>query len=145
VGELVEELWQIPTVDAHEHLPAEKDHIEKPGPDFYTLFEHYCQADLRSAGADEETLDMLENRKGSLKDRWEAFKPLYEAIRTGSYARSARLVMSDLLEIDCLDDDTYPKVGRRLKELRTPGEYDRVLRDRCNIAACIECWKLGEE
>lgn len=142
VAELVEELEQIPTVDAHEHLPTEAEHLEKPGPDFFSLFEHYCQNDMRAAGASPEDLAFLADRDQPLEERWERFSPLLDAIRTGSYARAALITMRDLLEVEELNEATYPEVGERLKDLRQSGEYDRVLRERCNIQACIECWQL---
>ncbi|MBS3763159.1 MAG: hypothetical protein KGZ25_07655, partial [Planctomycetes bacterium] len=144
VGEIEDELWEIPTVDAHEHLPAEKEHIQGKA-DFYHLFEHYCQGDLVAAGATQEDLEFLSDRDRPLEERWQKFRPLFRAIRTGAYARSALLAMRDLLGVEELNGDSYVKVGEQLESLRAEGEYDFVLREKCNIAACIDCWQLGAE
>jgi len=141
--ELFEELEALPTVDAHEHLVAEAECLKKEA-DFYTLFEHYCPGDLVAAGASEQEMAMFADRKVSQEDRWARFRPYLSRIRTGSYARAAFIVIRDLLGLPDLDDDTYAEVGRRLRALRQPGVYQKVLRERCNIATCIQCVQLQD-
>ena len=34
--------------------------------------------------------------------------------------------------------------GEKLRALRPDGEYAEILRKRCNLAACVQCWHLGE-
>jgi len=143
VGDLFAELEQIGTVDAHEHLPTEASRMGADR-DFYSLFQHYCSGDLVAAGATDEDRQAFGNRELPIEQRWARFRPFLEAIRTGSYARSALIVVRDLLELDDLNDETYQAVGERLRAMNQPGVYDRVLRDRCNIVACIQCWRLGE-
>ena len=139
--EIFEELTGIPTVDAHEHLPPENDHLAEAH-DFYSLFEHYCLADLVAAGAAPAELALFANRELPLDERWQKFSPFFNAIRTGGYARSALWVVRDLLDLPDLNDETYAEVGRRLQALQKPGLYDVILRERCNLAACIDCWYL---
>ena len=139
--EIFEELTGIPTVDAHEHLPPENDHLAEAH-DFYSLFEHYCLADLVAAGAAPAELALFANRELPLDERWQKFSPFFSAIRTGGYARSALWVVRDLLDLPDLNDETYVEVGRRLQALQKPGLYDAILRERCNLAACIDCWYL---
>ena len=143
VGELFEELEQIGTVDAHEHLPTEESAL-KEDKDFFSLFKHYCRGDIVAAGATDEDIAFLEDRNQPLKDRWERFKPFLSAIRTGGYARSALTVMRDILGLEDLTDDTYEAVGEKLGEMNKPGLYDHILKERCNIAACLQCWQLGQ-
>ena len=142
VAELFAELEQIGTVDAHEHLPTEAWCMQQKR-DFFSLFEHYCRGDLVAAGATDEDMAFFADRDKPEDQRWQRFKPLLSAIRTGGYARSALIVVHDLLGFDDLNDDTYKAVGEKLREMNRPGLYDYVLRERCNIAACIECWCLG--
>ncbi len=40
--DLLEEIRNTPTIDAHEHLPPEEERLKEPR-DFYSLFQHYCQ------------------------------------------------------------------------------------------------------
>ena len=116
VCELFEELEQIGTVDAHEHLPTEES-VLKEDKDFFTLFKHYCRGDLVSAGATEEDIAFLEDHNQPLNDRWERFKPFLSAIRTGGYARSALIVVREILGLDDLNDDTHEAVGEKLREM----------------------------
>jgi predicted TIM-barrel fold metal-dependent hydrolase len=142
-SELCEEIAAIPTVDAHEHLVPEAEALGKPA-DFYSLFEHYCPGDLVAAGAGETEIKEFGDRNLPEAARWERFKPYLSRIRTGSYACSALIVVRDLLGLPGLDDGTYAEVGRRLRALRQPGLYQRILRERCNIAACIQCVQLKD-
>jgi uncharacterized protein len=141
--DLYEELCATPTIDAHEHLPTEAETLKRPA-DFYALFEHYSQADLVSAGATPDDLAFWQNRENPLDERWQRFRPFLAAIRTCSYARSALLTIRDVLGIADLNDDTYAAVGEALAAMNRPGLYDALLRDRCNIRACIQCWHYGE-
>ncbi len=139
--DIFEELCGIPTVDAHEHLPPEKEHLAEAH-DFYSLFEHYCKADLVAAGATPTELAFLANRDLPLEERWQKFQLFFSAIRTGSYARAALWVVRDILDLVDLNDETYAEAGARLQALQKPGLYDTILRERCNLAACIDCWYL---
>lgn len=144
VRDLLDELEAIPTVDAHEHLPTEAARLTETR-DFYSLFQHYCSGDLVAAGATGEDLQCWGDRKRPLKERWLRFKPFLSAIRTGGYARSALIVIRDLLEFPDLTDETFEGVSQKLQEMNKPGLYDEILKKRCNISACIECWCLGNE
>jgi uncharacterized protein len=141
--DLLSEIEGIKAVDAHEHLPTEESYIAKPA-DFYTLFEHYCRADLVAAGARDGDLKQWGDRSRPSSERWTSFAPYLSRIRTGGYARAALLVVRDILGIPDLTEDTYEEVGRALSELHRPGLYDEILRERCGLAACIQCWHLGE-
>ncbi len=141
--ELMEELGRIPTVDAHEHLPTEGSYLELPA-DFYSLFEHYCRGDLIAAGARDEDLAQWKDRSKPVAERWRSFSPYLSKIRAIGYARAPLIVIRDVLGIPDLTADTYEDVGRALADLRRPGLYDEILRHRSNLAACIQCWHLGE-
>ena len=141
-ADILDELVHLPTVDAHEHLPTEASRMDTPR-DFFSLFQHYCTGDLVAAGATGEDMAAFANRELPLVDRWERFSPFLSAIRTGAYARAALIFVRDVLGFPDLNGDTFEAVSEKLQEINTPGLYDRILRDRCNIAACIECWCLG--
>ena len=142
--ELYELLCATPTVDAHEHLPNEAEALKRQM-DFFSLFEHYCQGDLVAAGVRDEDFAFLRDREKPLLERWQRFKPFFSAIRTGGYARAALLFIRDVLGFEDLDDSTVEAISQALKEQNKPGLYERILRQRCNLAACVECWILGVE
>jgi predicted TIM-barrel fold metal-dependent hydrolase len=139
--DLLEEIRNTPTIDAHEHLPPEEERLKEPR-DFYSLFQHYCQADLVAAGATPADMALFADRSRPLNMRWERFRPFLGRIRTGSYARAALIVVQDLLGCDDLNDTTFESVSGQLQGINTPGLYDRILRERCNLAACIQCFCL---
>jgi len=140
--DIFEELKLMRTVDAHEHLPTEESRV-KQELDCFDLFEHYCVGDLVAAGATDADFGFWRDKEKPLADRWARFKPFFSAIRTGGYARSVLIVVRELLGYADLDDSTYEGVSQRLQEGNTPGVYDRILREKCNLAACIQCWQLG--
>jgi len=142
-GQLLAEMEQTPTIDAHEHLVPESEHCQKEM-DFYSLFEHYCPSDLVAAGASEQQMAEFADRSLPEEQRWQTFKPFLERIRTGSYARAALWAMHGLLGVEDLTDDTYEDVGERLRAMNKPGLYEYVLRERCNLAACIQCVQLKD-
>ena len=142
--EILDELRAIPTVDGHEHLPPESERVTK-NLDFFSLFEHYCKGDLIATGATDEDMKFWCDREQPEHERWQTFKPFLSRIRTGSYARSALIVVRDLLELPDLNDDTFVQVGERLREGNTPGIYDRILRQRCNLLTSIQCVGLGRK
>jgi uncharacterized protein len=141
--DLLAEIEAITTIDAHEHLPPEESRLKEPR-DFYSLFEHYCADDLMSCGATPADMTLFADRTVPLETRWARFRPFLSKIRTGGYTRSALIVVRDLLGFDDLNDDTYEAVSTKLQEINKPGLYDAILRDRCHIAACIQCWRLDQ-
>lgn len=141
--DILAEIEGTPTIDAHEHLPPEGTRLKEPR-DFYSLFQHYCSADLVSCGATKEDMAAFADRSLPLVERWNRFRTFLSRIRTGAYARSALIVIRDMLGFEDLNDDTFEAVSAKLEEINTPGLYDRILRDRCGLAACIQCGCLGK-
>jgi hypothetical protein len=130
---LFEEFKRIPTVDCHEHLPPEADHLRAPK-DITWLFSHYCTADLSGAGlplgkGQKEVFDSTR----PLMPRWRKLKPAFEAIRYGSYAYPALAYVRDVLGFEDIDDRTVEAISERLQADSKPGLYRRILVDLCNI------------
>ena len=143
-GDIFQELESIPTIDAHEHLPTEESRIDKQV-DCFNLFNHYCIGDLISAGAKEEDLAFWSDKTMSLEERWQRFKPFFLDIKTGAYARSALIYIKEVLGFDDINDETYIYISHKLQESNKPGLYNKILREKCNIKACIQCWQYGEK
>jgi hypothetical protein len=142
--DILEELKTIPTVDAHEHLPPEKKRC-KLKLDFYSLFEHYCQMDLLSVGATKEELNMWEDRSRSIDERWQSFKKYLDPIRTTGFGRSAMLTLKHVVGFDDLTDENYQEVSQSIQEGNRIGRYDEILKEKCNIVACIHCQTYDPE
>ena len=64
---LIEAMTDMPVVDAHEHLPPEKVRVAQEV-DVFTLFGHYTQTDIESAGMTQAEYDWLQDPSQSLKN-----------------------------------------------------------------------------
>ena len=133
---LMEVMWQMDIVDAHEHLPPE--HVRTSGPvDALTLFAHYTRTDLVTAGMQPEGYDRMLNPEIPLDERWQLIRPHLENIRYGSYARPAFLAAKEFYGFDDINDETYRPLSERMEAENTPGIYTRILRDKCNIRVAL--------
>ena len=133
---LLKEISALPVVDAHEHLPPERNRTSAPV-DVFTLFSHYTQTDLESAGMKQEQYDRMQDASVSLDERWELFEPFWQHIRYGSYSRAALIAAREFYGCDDISRDTYQFISERMAAANTPGIYDRILRQKCNIRACL--------
>ena len=70
----VEALEQMTVIDGHEHLPLEKDRLNQ-NLDAFSLFSHYCQWDLWSAGMDWDTRVRVLQGDEDLAWKWKEFAP----------------------------------------------------------------------
>lgn len=134
----------VQVIDAHEHLVPERQRVQRQV-DFSILFAHYTSADLLSAGMQPEIYQrMISDQTMPVEEKWEAFREFYPMIRLGSYARPARIWLRDVLGLDDLNEGNYREVSERLQANNTPGLYDRILRQKCNIRCAIvdnsECY-----
>jgi len=136
-------------IDCHEHLPPERQRTDTPQ-DVFTLFSHYTQNDLLSAGMDRAGYDGVLPRADKLPEyeslfdhsiplehRWRTFEPYWRRIRFGSYARAAILTAKQVYAVDDINERTYQILSERIDAENTPGVYRRILCDRCRIAVAL--------
>ncbi len=133
--QLIEAMAEMPVIDAHEHLPPEAQRVAQDV-DLFTLFGHYTQTDLESAGMTQEQYDWLQDPSQDLDERWELFEPFYQRIRHTSYTRAARLAAQRFYGLD-ISRETYAGITARMKQANVPGIYRRVLADGCNIRVAL--------
>jgi len=133
---LIAEFEQWAIIDCHEHLPPESERIETQV-DVFTLFSHYTHGDLNVAGMPECDYQALFDRRIPLETRWALFAPYWEQIRWGSYARAALLAAQRFYDIGDIGDQTYAALSEAIQHNNSPGLYDRVLDDACNIRTCL--------
>ena len=139
---LIEAMGQMRIIDCHEHLPPESERTGTQQ-DVFTLFSHYTRCDLFSSGMDRN--DPVNRREHAgllnpdepLEKRWARFRPYWQHIRYGSYARAAILSAKLLYDIDDINDDTYAELSHRIAAENTAGIYERVLCDKCRIATAL--------
>lgn len=133
---LVKELAKLEIVDCHEHLPPERERVAAEV-DVFTLFSHYTRHDLAVAGMSEAQYQGLYNHEVPLARRWAAFEPFWEQIRWASYARAALLAAKRFYGADDISAATAEAISEAMQKANTPGLYDRVLRQACNIRTAL--------
>ncbi len=137
---LYDAMAEMEIIDCHEHLGPERNRVATPV-DVFTLFSHYTSGDLRVAGMSQTDFQSLSDQSIPLEQRWATFRPYWEQIRWGSYARAALLAAQKFYGVDDINDETYELVTERIQQANTPGIYQRVLGDACNIrVALTQCF-----
>ncbi len=135
---------EIPLVDAHDHLPSEEEWlgatpsstISPPQlqrePDFSSLL-GYSYGDLVSAGMPKDAL-----RSGmSSADKWARVSAFWERVRGMGSGILCRRALTLFCGVDDLEETTIPIVEERIKALRVPGTYRRLLKEKFNFSACV--------
>ena len=133
---LVAELAKLEIIDCHEHLGPERNRVAAQV-DVFTLFAHYTRGDLAVAGMSDTEYQSLFNRDIPLARRWRAFEPFWEQIRWGSYARAALLAARKFYAAEDINAKTCEAISDAMQKANTPGLYERVLRDACNIRTSL--------
>ena len=133
---LIDAMQQMAIIDAHEHLPPERDRTSAKV-DALWLFAHYTRTDLVCAGMDPDDYARLTDPDIPLKKRWRMFRPFLPAIRYGSYARPAFIAAKTFYGADDINDKTYEAITERMRAQNKPGIYRRILRDTCGIRVCL--------
>ena len=126
--------WEI--IDCHEHLGPEAERVQKTV-DVFTLFSHYTHGDLNVARMSEQDYQSLFNHHIPLEERWAVFAPYWEQIRWGSYARAALLAAERFYGVDDINAATYVLLSEAMQKANTPGIYERVLKEACNIRTAL--------
>ena len=123
-------------IDCHEHLGPEANRVATPV-DVFTLFRHYTRGALVVAGLTQALYDSLFDQKMPIENRWALFAPYWEQIRWGSYARAALLAAKRFYGFDDINESTYIPLTEAIQKNNTPGLYERVLKDACNIRTAL--------
>ena len=110
---LLEAMGNMEIVDAHEHLPPE--HVRTSAKvDVLTLFAHYTRTDLVTSGMKPDDYEKVIDTEGPLDERWKLFRPYFEHIRYGSYARPAMIAAKEFYGFDSINDDNYRQISERM-------------------------------
>ena len=133
---LLEAMENMEIVDAHEHLPPE--HVRTGAKvDVLTLFAHYTRTDLVTSGMKPDDYEKVIDTEGPLDERWKLFRPYFEHVRYGSYARPALMAAKEFYGFDHINDDNYRQISQRMQDQNTPGIYHRILREKCKIRVAL--------
>jgi uncharacterized protein len=132
---LFEFMSDIPVVDAHEHLPAESLYLAN-GCDVFNFLTQYTGSDLSSAGMTKAVYDVIGDRNISILDRWRVFKPYWESVKYGSFARTAILTAHLFYNVSDINEDTIVELHQKRSHLHVSGIY-RAIRNAGNIKYTI--------
>lgn len=138
--ELYQAIIELPVVDAHEHLPSEREYLRAEYSGLNLFAGGYIWHDLESAGLSPEFKATMRNGGARpVSEWWPSIKPYWEQVRHTSYARALRITARDLFSIPDIDDTTITDLADAVKESNRPGLYGRILQERCGIRVSITC------
>ena len=136
---LYDETTRMTIIDAHEHLPPEKEYIGKKYSGL-NFFAGYIWHDLSSAGLSEEfKKTMRDPGYRPVSDWWPQIAPYWEAVKDGGYARAARITARDLYGIEDINDHTIERLAQCIIDDNRPGLYKRILGERCGVRTVLSC------
>lgn len=144
---LLEQIGNLPVIDAHEHLMPEKHRIGDDV-DACDLFCHYNVADLRSAGMTDAEWRILFNTNAHdarrkpddqpFDARWNILKKYLPFVRHTGYGRAVFITLRDIYGADDLNDANVQEVSAKMRETYAEdGLYKRLLVERCNIVKIL--------
>ena len=145
VDTLVGAMSGMTIIDAHEHLPWEKEMLAVPADIFTRLFCQYSPTTIASAGLPGARARLGDTRV-ALDERWRLFRPFLDAVRDTGYVRCAQRAARDLFGVEEISDRTYEALSEKIRRADAPGLYYAVLRERCGIEKVVNqgSWKDGE-
>lgn len=132
VTELIEALSELEIIDAHEHLPPERERL-KLQVDVCFLFSHYTRNDLISAGMPPEDYQRMLDQDVPLDERFAILEPFIPYVRYGSYARAAFIALRDIYGYEDITRDNYREISEQMAAFNKPGIYDEILVKRCRV------------
>jgi len=130
-------MGQMPVVDAHEHLPAEKIRLNEHF-DALTLFRQYTRLPMFSAGLDEATFMQMHDPQQPLEKRFDIFEKYRDIIRFTGPARAAYITLEKFYGEKELTLENFHSITQKMKELYKPGLYNKVLKETCGIYAVLQ-------
>jgi predicted TIM-barrel fold metal-dependent hydrolase len=130
IQELIDAMGEIEIIDAHEHLPPERERL-KLRVDICFLFSHYTRSDLISAGMPPTKYDEMLNPDLPLEERFLILEPFLPYIRYGSYARAAFIALRDIYGYDEITRQNYKEISEKMASFNKPGIYEEILVKRC--------------
>lgn len=134
--ELRERIAHIPLTNTHDHLRTEEQWLRLE-PDLWYFFSPYACSDLMSSGMPLDVGESLHSKDLSQDEKWERIEPHLGKAANTSFLKAVDIAVRDIYGIPGLSRDTYPTLLERMKEVKKPGWYRQILRERANIEITI--------
>lgn len=142
---IYEYLLQIPVIDTHEHLWDEEYRVQNPG-DWTTLFYHYSETVLKSAGMTDSESGILYSPDSTHTDKWSIFSRYYPLVANTAYIKIAQIAIRDLYDIKSITADSMEELSKRMKSAIKPGFHRWVLREKAGIDYCaVNCFDRDQQ
>jgi predicted TIM-barrel fold metal-dependent hydrolase len=137
---LCEQVAELPVIDAHEHLPSEKEYLDFQYSGLNLFAGGYIWHDLESAGLPSEfKATMRDGGFRPVDDWWPKIRPYWDQVKHSSYARALRITVRDVFGLPDIDDSTIVDLADAVQADNRPGLFQRILRERCGIRTAITC------
>ena len=138
--ELYEQIAELPVIDAHEHLPSEKEYLGFEYSGLNLFAGGYIWHDLESAGLSPEfKATMRDGGFRPVDEWWPEIRPYWEQVKHTSYARALRITARDIFGLPEVDDTSIRNLAEAAIASNRPGLYRRILQERCGIRTSITC------
>lgn len=134
---LRQEMETMPVVDAHEHLPPERLLLAEHT-DALLFFRQYTRLVMFSAGLEESAFLRMHDPDTPLDERFRIFESCRGLIEASAPARAAHIALKRFYGEDELTRANFDSITERMRALRLPGLYQRVLREACGIKAVLQ-------
>jgi predicted TIM-barrel fold metal-dependent hydrolase len=128
---------QIRLIDTHEHLPREENRVKGEVDVLATFLLQYASSDLISSGLSYRDYQTILDPHQPLEKRWEIFSPYWEKMKNTSYARVLNIAARDLYGFE-INDQTYEKISKRMKEENRKGLYRWILKEKAGIEISLQ-------
>lgn len=155
---LRKEIENIHLVDAHNHLLSEKTWLASK--EDWTSLLGYCFTDLANAGLSRDELmmplagderwrlDYGYDYKEDLRSpeaKWKVIKPYWQLVRHMGSADVTRVALRMFFDCDDLTDSSIPTIQKKLDELKKPGAYKKLLKEKSKIDCVVDVSMSIEE
>ena len=140
-NKIYEKVAKTVLIDTHEHLPDESKRLSSKPPlkivnDWSTLFSHYLNSDLRSAGMSEKDLKRFLGEDADPFEKWRLLEPWWPAVKHTGYGQATAITIKELYGIDKLNKNTIARLQDSFKGLLKSGLYNHVLKEKAGIESC---------
>jgi len=141
---VAEKVAKTALIDTHEHLIEEGARL-KGDPrlhcdDWATLFDHYLNSDMITAGMAGDAYKKFFSRQVDPRDKWKLLEPIWPAVKNTGYGQAVRIAIRELYGVEELGRETVGKVQAGYEKTRRRGFYRTILQEKAGIESCqVNC------
>jgi predicted TIM-barrel fold metal-dependent hydrolase len=145
IQELRKQVFALPIIDTHEHLPSKEEVRDRDTDVLKEYLAHYFNRDLVSAGMPPGDYTTIIEKRLPIREKWQLVAPYWEMSRYTGYGRALDIAVRELYGIDGISGATIEKLNERFLETLKPGHFRWVLKERCRIERSLLCVETLEE